>query len=69
LDALSKNTKDKMEYYFKITTLSRWSNMEAGMIVQQDYNGGHEFNLNWASLYIELLDLEEDKPVNDVKIE
>lgn len=67
-DALNECTKDKMEYYFKIPTLSRYSNMECGMIAQQDYSGGYEFNINWASFYVELLDLEEDKPVKDGEI-
>lgn len=61
-DALSIHTKDKMEKYFMVPTLSRYSNMECGMMAQQGYDGGYEYNINWASFYIELLDLEEDKP-------
>ncbi len=53
-DALSDRTKDKMEEYFQVPTLSRYSNMECGMLAQQCYSGGYEFHVNWASFYIEL---------------
>ena len=61
-DALSNHTKDKMEKYFQVPTLSRYSSMECGMLAQQNYSGGYAFDINWASFYVELLDLEEDKP-------
>jgi len=61
-DALSNHTKDRMEKYFQVPTLARYSNMECGMLAQQNYSGGYEFNINWASFYIELLDIEEDRP-------
>ena len=67
-DALSNHTKDRMEKYFKVPTLSRYSSMECGLIGQQCYSGGYEFQVNWASFYIELLDLEEDKPAEPGKM-
>lgn len=61
-DELSNTTKDKMEKYFKVPTLSRYSNMECGMLAQQSNKGGYEFHINWASFHIELLDMEKDVP-------
>lgn len=62
-DELKKSTKDKMENYFNSPVLARYSNMECGMLAQQKTSGGYELELNHASFYFELLDLEEDKPV------
>lgn len=67
-DALSNHTKDKITHYFQVPTLSRYSNMECGMLAQQSYSGGYHFEVNWASYKIELLDLEEDKPVKPGQI-
>ena len=53
--------KEKMTYYFNCPTVSRYSNVENGIIAQQmPYE--NTFTINWASYYVELLDLEEDKP-------
>ncbi|MBP0902486.1 hypothetical protein ACFSKN_02560 [Mariniflexile gromovii] len=62
-DALNVVTKDKMQYYFKTPTVARYGNMECGIMAQQSYSGGHEYQLNEASYYFEVLDLKEDKPV------
>jgi phenylacetate-CoA ligase len=67
-DALTNYTKDKMEFYFKVPTLSRYSSMECGMVAQQDFKGGYDFKINWASFYVELLDLDQDVPVKSGKI-
>ncbi|GAL77997.1 coenzyme F390 synthetase [Algibacter lectus] len=54
--------KSKMEYYFKAPTVSRYSNVENGIIAQQMPND-NAFRINWASYVVEILDLESDVPV------
>jgi len=61
-DELKKPTKDKMEKYFQVPVISRYSNMECGMLAQQNYSGGNEFEINWGSYHIELLNIDEDIP-------
>lgn len=61
-EALDMKTKKRMEYYFGVPAISRYSNMENGMLAQQVPDGTSDFHINWASFYIELLDLNEDKP-------
>lgn len=61
-DALSKSTKDKMQYYFNTPTVARYGNMECGIMGQQPYSGSYDYDLNWGSFHFELLDLKEDKP-------
>ncbi|MGJ5642077.1 CoF synthetase [Formosa sp. S-31] len=61
-DALSTYTKNTMEKYFGIPTISRYSNIENGILAQQSLEGGENFDINWASFYIEILDLNNDIP-------
>jgi phenylacetate-CoA ligase len=61
-DALNNVTKDKMEYYFNSPVMARYSNMENGLFGMQRYDGGYEYEINWASFYVEILDMNEDKP-------
>ncbi|MDO5980457.1 CoF synthetase [Flavivirga spongiicola] len=61
-DALDNKVKDKMEYYFKIPVVARYSNMENGLLGMQRSNSGYEYEINWASYVIEILDVNEDKP-------
>src|SRR5690606_19298219 len=42
-DSLSCHTKERMEHYFKVPVLSRYSNMECGMIAQQESLSGNFF--------------------------
>ena len=67
-DELKRTTKDKMEKYFQAPVISRYSNMECGMLAQQNFSGGYEFEINWGSYYIELLDIDEDKPAKSDEI-
>ncbi|WP_420322299.1 CoF synthetase [Flagellimonas sp.] len=67
-DALSNHTKDRMEHYFEVPVVSRYSNMECGMLAQQSCLGGYEFHVNWASFYIELLHPDKDVPVEPGKM-
>ena len=51
-----------MSYYFDAPIVSRYSNMENGIIAQQEKNDS-VFKINWASYYVEILDLKKDTPV------
>ncbi len=60
-ESLYDDVRKKMEYYFKNPVVSRYSNEENGILAQQ---APHEtaFTINWASFYIELLDIHNDQP-------
>lgn len=60
---LSPTVKAKMEYYFQCPMVSRYSNVENGIIAQQLPNTD-AFTINWASYIVEILNFENDKPVN-----
>ncbi|MFD0836304.1 CoF synthetase [Mariniflexile aquimaris] len=60
---LSEQTRQRMAYYFKTPVVSRYSNMENGIIAQQPTDGSTHFIINWASYHVEILDLEQDIPV------
>lgn len=64
-EALSHYTRDRMNKYFSTPIISRYSNMENGIIAQEFLNMGNEFHVNWASYHIELLHPERDEPVQD----
>lgn len=61
-EALSPKTKEIISQYFKTNAVSRYSNVENGIIAQQLF-GGTDFLINDSSYYIELLDLNSDKEV------
>ena len=61
-ELLYDSVRDKMEYYFGAPVVSRYSNEENGIIAQQQIND-REFTINWASFYVEILDLDQDIPV------
>lgn len=56
-------TKKKIKHYFGMDMLSRYSNMENGILSQQIKGQGVNYHINWASYYIEILDLNKDEPV------
>tara|TARA_R110000868_G_scaffold193351_1_gene438210 strand:- start:2848 stop:4155 length:1308 start_codon:yes stop_codon:yes gene_type:complete len=66
-EGLSEYVKSKMEYYFKSPVVSRYSNVENGIIAQQK-PGEKYFTINWASYYVEILDLNQDIPVQKGEI-
>ncbi|MFT4611224.1 MAG: phenylacetate-CoA ligase [Glaciecola sp.] len=61
-ETLSFHTRKSVKKYFGFDILSRYSNMENGILSQQISNEGENFHINWASYYIEILDLEKDVP-------
>ncbi|MFC2148546.1 CoF synthetase [Bacteroidota bacterium] len=62
-EALSEATRSNLEKYFGAPVVSRYSNSENGIIAQQLLNEGDDYHINWASYYVELLNLENDSPV------
>ncbi|GAA3641125.1 CoF synthetase [Flavivirga jejuensis] len=60
---LNSYTKTSLSNYFNTPVLSRYSSEEIGIIAQQTISSKEHFVINHASYYIELLDLETDKPV------
>ena len=59
-EALSRPTKKMLYDYFGTYPVSRYSNVENGIIAQQLPDGSDEFLINEASYYVEILDLESD---------
>jgi phenylacetate-CoA ligase len=60
-ETLKENTKRSIEKYLEVPVVSRYSNVENGILAQQSV-GGNEFHINWASYFIELLDMDTDTP-------
>lgn len=61
-ESLSAYAKKKMQYYFNCPIVSRYSASETGIIAQQMINKSY-FEVNWASYFVEILDLESDTAV------
>ncbi len=61
-EGLSDYCRQSMEKYFGVPVVSRYSNMENG-ILAQEYPGQRHFNINWASYVIEILHEDRDEPV------
>ncbi len=66
-EALSEVTKVKMQQYFGVEVLSRYSNVENGIIAQQTL-GISAFEINQASYFVEILDVDNDIPVQNGNI-
>ncbi|RTE53816.1 CoF synthetase [Arenibacter aquaticus] len=66
-EGLSHYVKSKMEYYFQAPVVSRYSNVENGIIAQQK-PGEKYFTINWASYHVEILDINKDIPVKTGEI-
>ncbi|WP_010178367.1 phenylacetate--CoA ligase family protein [Aquimarina agarilytica] len=66
-ESLNTYTKQKMKTYFDVNVVSRYSNVENGILAQQPLNKDY-FLINEASYLIEILNLESDTPVKDGKI-
>tara|TARA_R110002049_G_scaffold296797_1_gene485192 strand:- start:26080 stop:27462 length:1383 start_codon:yes stop_codon:yes gene_type:complete len=61
-EGMDDYVRQGIKRYFNIEPLSRYSNSENGIIGQQFY-GSHDFEINEASYYVEILDLNRDIPV------
>lgn len=62
---LSDFTKDSMFTYFGTEVVSRYSNVENGIIAQQPLGHKKYFEINDASYFVEVLELNSDKRVKD----
>ncbi|SNY99614.1 phenylacetate--CoA ligase family protein [Flagellimonas pacifica] len=62
-EPLDSHVRERMEYYFQCPVVSRYSNVENGIIAQQRPNEDN-FAINWASYHIEVLDMEYDRPAS-----
>ena len=62
-ETLTKEVKEQTEYYFNCPVVSRYSNMENGIIAQQIPGKGTHFYINTASYVVEVLDQETNIPV------
>tara|TARA_R110000868_G_C10869237_1_gene762146 strand:- start:42 stop:1340 length:1299 start_codon:yes stop_codon:yes gene_type:complete len=67
-EGLNDYTKQSMAKYFNAPIVSRYSNMENGIIAQQNPNGTKAFKINWASYHIEILKLNMDVPTKPGEI-
>jgi phenylacetate-CoA ligase len=60
---LNPYTKTTLAKHLDTTVLSRYSSEEIGIIAQQTLKSPNSFVINHASYYVEILHLENDKPV------
>ncbi|RLD28043.1 MAG: CoF synthetase [Bacteroidetes bacterium] len=60
---LSSYTKTTIGKYFNTEVLSRYSSEEIGIVAHQTIDSPNNFILNHASYHIEVLNLDNDKPV------
>lgn len=63
-ERLSDYTKTTIDKYFNCQMVSRYSNNENGILAQQNLIDNDVFEVNWASYFIEILAIDEDKPVS-----
>jgi len=59
-EALNDFTKEHMQTYFGVPCVSRYSNVENGIIAQQSTSGGKEFYINFASYCVEILNVQNN---------
>ncbi len=60
-EALNDYTKTSMEKYFGAPVVSRYSNLENGIIAQQEIKGKPGFLINTASYFVEILKMNSDE--------
>lgn len=63
-EGISQSAKTILFKYFGKHPVSRYSNVENGIIAQQLPDGSNDFYINWASYYVEILDLNNDSTVS-----
>lgn len=60
-EGISDYTKQALFNYFGKHPVSRYSNVENGIIAQQLPDGSNSFSINWASYKIEIFHLDKDE--------
>jgi phenylacetate-CoA ligase len=64
-ESLNDYTKSMLQKHFGVPVLSRYSNLENGIIAQQESNGLPRYLVNTASYIVEILKLDSDDPTKD----
>ena len=64
-ESLDGPTKKALKEHFGCPVVSRYANIENGMLAQQTSGSGNDFLANLASYHIEILDMHEDIPVRE----
>jgi phenylacetate-CoA ligase len=67
-EGLSLETKQKLQNIFNCEVVSRYSNLENGIIAQELRDGKARFLINTASYKVEILDLKTNEPLNNGKL-
>ncbi len=64
-ESLQDETREKVHKYLGTRPISRYSNSENGILAQEELPNGitKRFEINWASYFIEILGLDNNKPV------
>jgi phenylacetate-CoA ligase len=67
-ETLQEHTRLKLLSIFECPVLSRYSNLENGLIAQQTINDGSDFYIDTSSYYIEMLKLDSDKQAEEGEV-
>ena len=59
-EALNDYTKDALQKYFGAPVVSRYSNLENGILAQQETDGSGRYIINTASYVVEVLKMDSD---------
>lgn len=66
-ESLNEYTKETTKKYFGISAVSRYSNLENGIIAQQEPDGSGRYLINSASYVVEILKMDSDEPAEPGK--
>lgn len=61
-EGMSQYTKEKLSAITGVMPVSRYSNVENGIIAQQMPDGGSSFLINWSSYFVEILQMDSNEP-------
>ncbi len=64
-ESLDEPTKKALKKYFNCPVVSRYGNIENGILAQQTLGSQNDFLINLASYHIEILDMQRDIPVKE----
>jgi phenylacetate-CoA ligase len=64
-ETLNEYTRKTMERYFGVPVISRYSNLENGILAQQEKVGSGRYLVNTASYKLEILKMDRDEPAEE----
>ncbi|WP_038262986.1 phenylacetate--CoA ligase family protein [Zhouia amylolytica] len=64
-EGISDRAREIISDYFGTQLISRYSNVENGILSQEIMGKGQEYYINTASFIVEILDFNEDRPLPD----